>query len=122
MPQIQLPVFAAGNLEIKRNVACRTEGGPNRLAKLAGTTASVTSRHEDSDYEGHSLTILKRIAAAVEKRVEVHFVPRKDRLQPALNRFRDQKSAWHSDAVFSRPFLQDTNGRNHLHPLRTDRF
>ena len=54
-----------------------------RLAKLVGTTASVISRLEDSDYEGHSLTMLKRIAAAVDKRVEIRFVPRKEKLQPA---------------------------------------
>src|ERR1044071_756768 len=30
-----------------------------RLAKLVGTTPSVISRLEDSDYEGHSLTMLK---------------------------------------------------------------
>jgi DNA-binding XRE family transcriptional regulator len=54
-----------------------------RLAKLVGTTPSVISRLEDSDYEGHSLTMLKRIAAAVNKRVEIRFVPRKDKLLPA---------------------------------------
>ena len=54
-----------------------------RLAKLVGTTASVISRLEDSDYEGHSLTMLKRIAAAMDKRVEIRFVARKEKLQPA---------------------------------------
>jgi DNA-binding XRE family transcriptional regulator len=54
-----------------------------RLAKMVGTTASVISRLEDSDYEGHSLTMLKRIAAAVDKRVEIRFVSRKQKLQPA---------------------------------------
>jgi DNA-binding XRE family transcriptional regulator len=54
-----------------------------RLAKLVGTTASVISRLEDSDYEGHSLTMLKRIAAAVDKRVEIRFVRKKEKLQPA---------------------------------------
>jgi len=54
-----------------------------RLAKLVGTTASVISRLEDSEYEGHSLTMLKRIAAAVNKRVEIRFLPKKDKLQPA---------------------------------------
>jgi DNA-binding XRE family transcriptional regulator len=54
-----------------------------RLAELVGTTPSVISRLEDSDYEGHSLTMLKRIAAAVNKRVEIRFVPKKERLQPA---------------------------------------
>ena len=54
-----------------------------RLAKLVGTTASVISRLEDSDYEGHSLTMLKRIAAAMDKRVEIRFVSQKRKLQPA---------------------------------------
>ncbi len=54
-----------------------------RLAKLVGTTASVISRLEDSEYQGHSLTMLKRIAAAVNKRVEIRFVPRRQKLQPA---------------------------------------
>jgi DNA-binding XRE family transcriptional regulator len=55
----------------------------DRLAKLVGTTASVISRLEDSNYEGHSLTMLKRIAAAVNKRVEIRFVPQKRKLQAA---------------------------------------
>jgi DNA-binding XRE family transcriptional regulator len=54
-----------------------------KLAKIVGTTASVISRLEDSDYEGHSLTMLKRIAAAVDKRVEIRFVSQKRKLQPA---------------------------------------
>jgi len=53
------------------------------LARRVGTTQSVISRLEDADYEGHSLAMLKRIAAAVERRVEIRFVPRKRRLQPA---------------------------------------
>ncbi|HEY3854308.1 MAG TPA: helix-turn-helix domain-containing protein [Verrucomicrobiae bacterium] len=54
-----------------------------RLAKLVGTTPSVISRLEDSDYEGHSLTMLKRIAAAVDKRIEIRFVPRREKFQAA---------------------------------------
>jgi DNA-binding XRE family transcriptional regulator len=45
-----------------------------QLAELAGTRASVISRLESADYEGHSLTMLGRIAQAVGKRVEVNFV------------------------------------------------
>jgi DNA-binding XRE family transcriptional regulator len=45
-----------------------------QLAELAGTTQSVIARLEDADYEGHSLSMLQRIAAAVNKRVEVRFV------------------------------------------------
>ena len=46
-----------------------------RLAKLVGTTASVICRLENADYEGHSLSMLARIAAALDKKVELHFVP-----------------------------------------------
>jgi len=49
------------------------------FAKLVGTTASVICRLEDADYEGHSLAMLNRIAAALHRRVETHFVP----LRPA---------------------------------------
>jgi len=44
------------------------------LAKLVGTTASVICRLEDADYEGHSLAMLNRIAAALHRRVEIRFV------------------------------------------------
>jgi ribosome-binding protein aMBF1 (putative translation factor) len=53
------------------------------LARRVGTTQSVISRLEDADYGGHSLAMLNRIAAAVERRVEIRFVPRRRRLQPA---------------------------------------
>jgi ribosome-binding protein aMBF1 (putative translation factor) len=55
----------------------RTEAGLSQreLAALVGTTASVICRLEDADYEGHSMAMLRRIAAAVGKRVEVRFVP-----------------------------------------------
>jgi len=45
------------------------------MAKKVGTTASVICRLEDADYEGHSLAMLRRIAAALETRVEIRFVP-----------------------------------------------
>jgi len=41
------------------------------LARLVGTTASVICRLEDADYEGHSLGMLRRIAAALNRRVEI---------------------------------------------------
>jgi len=55
-----------------RKKAGLTQG---QLAKMIGTTASVISRLEDADYEGHSLAMLRRIAAALNKRVEIRFVP-----------------------------------------------
>ncbi len=44
------------------------------FAKLVGTTPSVICRLEDADYEGHSLAMLRRIAAALDRRVEIRFV------------------------------------------------
>jgi DNA-binding XRE family transcriptional regulator len=44
------------------------------LAELVGTTASVICRLEDANYNGHSMAMLRRVAAALGRRVEVHFV------------------------------------------------
>jgi DNA-binding XRE family transcriptional regulator len=63
--------------EIARKIyGLRTKAGlsQRQLAKLVGTTASVICRLEDADYDGHSLAMLRRIAAAVNKRVEIRFV------------------------------------------------
>jgi ribosome-binding protein aMBF1 (putative translation factor) len=57
------------DLRIKAGLSQRT------LAKKVGTTASVICRLEDADYEGHSLAMLRRIAAALGKRVEIRFLP-----------------------------------------------
>ena len=46
-----------------------------QLANLVGTTASAICRLENADYEGHSLAMLDRIAAALDQRVELRFVP-----------------------------------------------
>ncbi|MBW1800973.1 MAG: helix-turn-helix transcriptional regulator [Deltaproteobacteria bacterium] len=45
------------------------------LAESVGTTQSVISRLEDSDYEGHSFSMLDRIAKALNKRIKVSYVP-----------------------------------------------
>ena len=66
------------NAQIARELyALRTKAGlsQRQLAKLVGTTASVICRLEDADYEGHSLALLRRIAAALENHVEIRFVP-----------------------------------------------
>ncbi len=66
-------------------VALRTKAGltQRQLARLVGTTASVICRLEDADYEGHSLAMLNRIAAALNRRVEIRFRPVRRRLQQA---------------------------------------
>ena len=53
------------------------------LAERVGTTASVISRLEDADYTGHSLAMLRRIAAALGRRVEIRFPTVKTIKDPA---------------------------------------
>lgn len=55
----------------------RQEAGitQKELAKMVGTTQSVISRLEDADYEGYSLPLLNRIASALDKQVEIRFIP-----------------------------------------------
>jgi ribosome-binding protein aMBF1 (putative translation factor) len=57
----------------------RTGAGLTRseLAASVGTTASVICRLEDADYEGHSLSMLRRIADAVDRQIEIRFLPKK---------------------------------------------
>lgn len=58
----------------------RTEAGltQRELAAMIGTKHTAISRLEDDDYEGHSLSMLRRIAKALGKRVEIRFVPDSD--------------------------------------------
>jgi len=61
----------------RKLVMLRLQAGltQRELAKLVGTTASAICRLEDAEYEGHSLAMLNRIAAALKQRVEIRFVP-----------------------------------------------
>jgi ribosome-binding protein aMBF1 (putative translation factor) len=54
-----------------------------QLAELIGTKQQVIARLEDADYEGHSLTMLQRIAAALGRRLEVSMAPVRRRRKPA---------------------------------------
>src|SRR6266404_2072235 len=55
----------------------RTEAGLSQreLAKRVGTTASVICRLEDADYEGNTLAMIRRIATALNRRLELRAVP-----------------------------------------------
>jgi ribosome-binding protein aMBF1 (putative translation factor) len=69
---------ARANDEIARRIReLRTAAGltQTQLARLIGTTGSVICRLEDADYEGHSLAMLRRIAGALNQRLEIRFVP-----------------------------------------------
>ncbi len=43
----------------------------SELAERVGTTQSAISRLESADYEGHSLSMLRRVAEALGAKVEV---------------------------------------------------
>jgi len=43
------------------------------LAERVGSKQSVISRLEDADYDGHSLSMLQRIAVALGKQVSIEF-------------------------------------------------
>ena len=47
-----------------------------QLADLIGTTQSVIARLEDADYEGHSLSMLVRIAAALDRKIKIEMLPK----------------------------------------------
>ena len=42
-----------------------------QLADLIGTTQSVVSRLEDDDYSGHSLSMLSKIATALNRKLQL---------------------------------------------------
>lgn len=68
------------NAEIARKIyTLRTKAGLTQqgLAARVGTTKSAICRLEDADYDGHSLSMLKRIAEALDKRVQIRFVSAK---------------------------------------------
>lgn len=62
----------AESIHLLRTAAGLTQ---KELAELIGTAPSVISRLEDADYRGHSVAMLRRIATALDRRVEIRFVP-----------------------------------------------
>ena len=66
------------NAQVARMIyEARTAAGltQRQLADLLGTQQSTIARLEDAYYEGHSLSVLRRIAEALDQRLEVRFVP-----------------------------------------------
>lgn len=67
------------NAEVAQTIYdLRKEAGltQKELAEIIGTTQSVISRLEDADYEGHSLSMLSRIAGHLDRRLVIKVVPR----------------------------------------------
>lgn len=82
----QLANEAVVNAEVAQliyDVRTRAKLTQKQLAELVGTTQSVIARLEDADYEGDSLSMLQRIATAVNKRLEIRFAPAVGRLLPS---------------------------------------
>jgi transcriptional regulator with XRE-family HTH domain len=62
------------NAEVARlihDMRTAAELSQQQLAELIGTTQSVISRLEDADYEGRSLSLLERIARALNQKLTV---------------------------------------------------
>ena len=83
----ELEKMRADDAVARKIVALRTKAelSQRELAKMVGTTASVICRLEDADYEGHSLAMLNRIAAALHQRVEIRFVPLRGARHPGAH-------------------------------------
>lgn len=78
-PDLQEMVQVASvNAEVAQLIyAARTQAGltQQELADLISTQQPVIARLENADYEGHSLSMLQRIAQALNRRVEIALVP-----------------------------------------------
>jgi transcriptional regulator with XRE-family HTH domain len=65
------------NLQVSELIyQARTAAGltQKQLAELIGTKQPVIARLEDADYDGHSLKMLQKIAAALDKKIYIGFV------------------------------------------------
>ncbi len=78
-----------------------------QLAGLIGTTQSVISRLEDADYEGHSLTMLNKIAQALNRELSIDMTDGdviSVRLQKTL--IRDLKELAAGEGLDYQPYLR----------------
>ncbi len=80
-PELQeMAAEARVNAEVAQLIYdARTGAGltQKQLADLVQTTQPVIARLEDADYDGHSLTMLQRIAAALNQRLQINLIPKK---------------------------------------------
>lgn len=69
----------------------RREAGltQKQLADKIGTTQSVVSRLEDAEYDGHSLSMLNRIAVSLGKQLNVAIEPLMPEAEPVRVAFRE---------------------------------
>ncbi len=72
MDEERVKSLAARTIYEARTAAGWTQ---KQLAEKIGTQQPVIARLEDADYEGHTVSMLQRIAAAFDKRIEIRFAP-----------------------------------------------
>ncbi|MDZ8107276.1 MAG: helix-turn-helix transcriptional regulator [Nostoc sp. DedQUE12a] len=81
-PELEVMVAEASiNAEVAQLIyEARTKAGltQKQLAELVGTKQPVIARLEDADYEGHSLSMLQKIAQALNQRVVIDLAPLQD--------------------------------------------
>jgi len=80
------------NAEVARTIyELREQAGLSQkeLADRLQTTQSVISRLEDADYEGHSLSMLNRIAKALNQQIQVVMRPKERNLETVRLAFRE---------------------------------
>ncbi|MTJ06497.1 MULTISPECIES: helix-turn-helix transcriptional regulator [unclassified Anabaena] len=66
------------NAEVAQLIyAARTKAGltQKQLAELMGTKQPVIARLEDANYEGHSLSMLQKIAHVLNQKVIIDMIP-----------------------------------------------
>lgn len=74
----EMVAIASINAEVAQLIyEARTQAGltQKELADLIGTKQSVIAQLEDADYEGHSLSMLQKIAHFLNKRVKIQLAP-----------------------------------------------
>jgi predicted transcriptional regulator len=77
----EMVAVASINAEVAQLIyEARTKAGltQKEVAELISTKQPVIARLEDADYEGHSLSMLQKIAHVLDKRVEIHLAPISD--------------------------------------------
>jgi len=78
-PELEAMVAEASiNVEVALLIyEARTKAGltQKQLAELVGTKQPVIARLEDADYEGHSLSMLQKIAQVLNQRIVIHLTP-----------------------------------------------
>src|SRR5712691_8483194 len=63
--------------QLIHNMRSRAGLSQRELARRVGTSASAINRLESADYEGHTIAMVRRIATALHRRLELSAVPLK---------------------------------------------